>query len=183
MTADNSILTIRGATVGFSALKKPFEGQFGAKYSLTLEFDANNEAKETLDSLMMLARVLTKGGPVDVKDDTGLKSTGILKLSFNSVEPIAVYDGTGALIPQDLIPSLGRGSKVNVQMRVATVKSGGTFKYLNGVQIAKLVEYSAQKPAVKFTPDGDFDITKLVKTKEFKETGSANFDDVFKMKV
>jgi hypothetical protein len=83
-----------------------------------------------------------------------------------------VFDAKGVQIPQDQIPNLGEGSKVNVKFRVVQTKRG-VFKYIDGVQIVEVKEYVAQKPKVAFDAVDGFE------HKEVKGPKKADFDSLF----
>lgn len=135
--------TLTNVAVGFSALRKAFQGKYGANYSVSVILDKETDPQENLEVLGTIMKLLTKGGPVDIKDESGLNSTGKFRLSFNSKQEIPVFDGEGEIIEKDKIPLMGEGTTVNLKF---TVVQGdyGVNKYIQGVQIVKLVPYESK---------------------------------------
>lgn len=147
--------------VGFTALNRPFAGKYGESYSVSLIIDKATASKETLEVLGKVNKLLTKGGPVDIKDETGLNSTGKFRLSFSSKDPIPVADGQGNIIPHDKLPNIGADTIVNVKFTVAR-GNYGVHKYIQGVQIVELVEFkkgASTAPTFGKVSDFKFDDT------------------------
>ena len=170
-------LAFNGVEVTFSALRNPYSGQYGDNFAVALVFDKNTTSKLNLEVLGTLMKLLTKGGPVDIKDETGLNSTGKFKLTFNSKVPVPVFDANAELIPQKDIPLLGKGSIVNVKFVVAQGKVG-VNKYIQGVQIVKLVPYVSDAPML----GGNLGFGKVEGYKQAADPAlmEADFDAVFK---
>jgi len=167
-------MMITRAKTSFASLIRPIKGEYGETYSITLEFDLNDERDPNLALLGKLNGLLTRGGPVDVKDAGKLKSTGIARLYFNSPTKIPVYDSDGELVPEAAVPNVGAGSIVNVEFRVSPTKLG-TFKYISGVQIVNLVPYVPEVRTVSFKKDGAFKASAL----HTSEETLPNFSNVF----
>jgi len=170
--------TLSNVHVGFSALRKAFQGKYGANYSVSVILDKDKETEDNLAVLGTLMKLLTKGGPVDIKDESGLNSTGKFRLSFNSKQEIPVFDGEGEMIKKEDIPLMGEGTTLNVKF-VVVQGDYGVNKYIQGVQIVKLVPYESKGTKgpidLGFGKVSDFKVTTGNKAE-----GEVDFSAVFK---
>lgn len=166
---------LTNAKTVFVALKRPYAGKYGEKYSFSVEFDRNDTDAANLEVLGTLAKQVSKGGPVDVKDETGLVSTGRFRLGFNSDDPIPVYDGQGKLIPHDSLPNINKGTILNIKF-VLVRSTYGVNKYIQAVQIVKLEEFTLSEggPSVNFSKVSEYKFENTA-----TETPAPDFKAVF----
>jgi hypothetical protein len=168
----------------FVALKRPFTSKYGSSYSVSIELDKDKSSPENLAILSDLMKQMAKGGPVDIKDETGLVSTGRFRLSFYSDVPVPVADGQGNIIPLEQLPNIDKGTVIN--LKFALVKGNyGVNKYIQGVQIVKLKEFVAGSSggvgsSVSFEKASDYAFSEdPVKGEKTSKKGNADFESVF----
>lgn len=182
-------LTMDNLVVLFSSLNKPYKskipddkGVLKESYSISFEMDSNDTSKLNMEALQkMMSMLSAQTQPKDIKDESGIKSTGRFKFGFNDKNPIPVYDGKGKIIPLGSIPMLGKGSLANVQFRIVQIAPGKVYKYIDAIQLVKVVEYVSEKPQAKvsFGDIGGFDFSTVLEKEKEKNEAVAKFENVF----
>lgn len=135
---EKQVYDLTNVEVRFAALKAPRSGNPAYPPSYSLMIAVGKEDRENYEKVLALYTTLTKSGvKVETLEDK-ITPTGVLLANFSSKDPIYVVDSDGVKMISDNIPMIGKGSRVNIKFIVAKT-TRGTFKYIRGVQLLKIV--------------------------------------------